>query len=126
MTKELGKYLFVGAGSNILNYSIYFICHIFAVPLFLAALIGYFSGILFSYHFGRIWVFDFRFSITKKNLIRFFSVYLIGGIGMSLLIEVMHELLGMGYQLSWVFGAVFAVINNFIGLKFFVFKKDWK
>jgi putative flippase GtrA len=124
MTKGLGKYLLVGVGSNLLNYVIYFICYKVEAPLYLASLAGYSGGMLFSYHFGRTWVFDFRFNVTKKNLIRFLSVYIAGGVGMSLLIEAMHELPGFDYQLSWIFGAIFAVINNFLGLKFFVFKKD--
>jgi putative flippase GtrA len=29
----------------------------------------------------------------------------------------------MDYRISWLFGAGFAVVNNFVGLKYFVFKK---
>ncbi len=86
--------------------------------------LGYSVGLIFSYHFGRIWVFGLRYNVTKKNVIRFFFIYLIGGLGMSLLIELIDNVTGVDYRISWFFGAFFAVINNFFGLKYFVFNKN--
>ncbi|QWD98819.1 GtrA family protein [Polynucleobacter sp. MG-5-Ahmo-C2] len=121
MAKGLGRYLFIGAGSNILNFAFYFIFFSVGMSLFLASTIGYLIGLFFSYHFGRTWVFDERFDIRMKNVISFALVYAIGGVGMSLIIEVMNKKVGLDFQISWIFGAVFAVVNNFLGLKFFVF-----
>lgn len=124
MTQGLGRYLTVGIASNLLNYIFYFSCNLMGASLFISSLAGYLAGLCFSYHFGRTWIFDIRFKVTRHNLIRFFLVYLIGGIAMSGIIDFMNEQHGLSYQLSWIFGAAFAVINNFLGLKFFVFRKN--
>jgi GtrA-like protein len=80
-----------------------------------------FNRPFFSYHFGRTWVFNKNFDIREGNIISFALVYAIGGVGMSLLIEVMNKKVGLDFQISWIIGAAFAVVNNFLGLKYYVF-----
>jgi putative flippase GtrA len=120
----LARYLFVGIGSNLINFVSFYIFHAIGISLFMSSGLGYSVGLIFSYHFGRIWVFGLRYNVTKKNVIRFFFIYLIGGLGMSLLIELIDNVTGVDYRISWFFGAFFAVINNFFGLKYFVFNKN--
>lgn len=122
---EFSRYILVGIGSNCINFSIYFFLKIF-FSLFMAAFFGYLAGLLLSYHFGRIWVFGERFSVRRQNLISFLVVYLIGGLGMSGLIEFFGSYMKVDLQISWLIGALFALANNFIGMKWFVFKKDLK
>jgi putative flippase GtrA len=120
---ELIRYLFVGIGSNVMNFIIYLIFCAVGFSLLIASLTGYAAGLTMSYHFGRIWVFGKKFEISKQNLISFAAVYVTGGVGMSALIEYLDKATGMDYRISWLFGAGFAVVNNFVGLKYFVFKK---
>ena len=123
MNLELIRYLFVGVGSNVINFVVYLIFCTIGVSLFMSSLTGYAVGLFVSYHFGRIWVFGKKFDISKQNLIRFAAVYAIGGLGMSALIELLDKTAGLDYRISWIFGACFAVVNNFVGLKYFVFNK---
>lgn len=123
MTEGLIRYLIVGVGSNLLNFALYSIAFLLNIPLLLASGLGYSGGLFCSYHFGRTWVFEQRFAITSRNIIRFIGVYLIGGIGMVALIEVTFKKFEFDYRVSWIFGAIFALVNNFLGLKFFVFNR---
>lgn len=123
MSSGLTRYLFVGLGSNLINFTTYFLLYKLDMSLFASSSAGYFVGLIASYHFGRIWVFGHKFDINKKNVIRFLTVYAIGGLGMSALIVLLSKALGLDYQVSWVFGAGFAAVNNFAGLKWFVFNK---
>lgn len=123
MNLELIRYLLVGISSNVINFIVYLIFYAIEFSLFIASLTGYAAGLVISYHFGRIWVFGKKFEITKQNLIFFAAVYTVGGVGMSALIEYLHKTIGIDYRISWIFGAGFAVVNNFVGLKYFVFKK---
>lgn len=118
---ELLRFLFVGVGSTVINFVVYFLVYSIGVSLFAAAVAGYSVGLFFSYYFGRIWVFGHRFDVGKENVIRFLSVYAVGGLGMSIIIEVLVRTMGLDYRVSWFIGAVFAVINNFVGLKWLVF-----
>ena len=120
---ELFRFLFVGIGSNIINFATYLFVYSIGIPLLAASAAGYVIGIFFSYHFGRVWVFSQRFQVSKNNIIRFAAVYLVGGFGMSIIIEFLVRILGIEYRVSWFVGAIFAVINNYFGLKKIVFIK---
>lgn len=121
MSMELIRFLFVGVGSNVINFMMYLAFYSVGVSLFMASILGYSCGLIFSYHFGRIWVFGRKFNVSNENLTRFVVVYAVGGIGMSALIEFLDRTTALDYRVSWFFGAIFAVINNFVGQKWLVF-----
>jgi len=123
MSMELARYLFVGIASNFINFVFYLICYSVGISLFMSSMAGYSFGLIVSYHFGRTWVFGQKFDISKQNVIRFAAVYIVGGLGMSALIEFLNNMMGLDYRISWLFGAGFAVVNNFLCLKWFVFNK---
>ena len=123
---ELLRFMFVGIGANVVNYAIYLFVYWIEAPLFAASITGYIAGLLCSYHFGRIWVFGNKFDISKENVFRFLAVYALGGMGMCSLIEVLVSTSVMNHQASWLIGAVFAMINNYFGLKNLVFNKGTK
>ena len=126
MNLELLRFLFVGVGSNIINFIIYILVYSLGISLFVSSIVGYSAGLISSYHFGRVWVFGEKFNMSMKNITQFSVVYAIGGLGMSALIVFLHDNTGLDYRVSWFFGAVFAVINNFFGLKWFVFNRSNK
>lgn len=119
---ELVRFLVVGVGSNLLNFFAYFLVHALGAPLVAASVAGYLAGLLNSYYFGRSWVFDAEDRIGRLAILHFTVVYAVGGIGMSVIIEMLDRTQGLDYRVSWVFGAVFAFTNNFLGSKWLVFK----
>lgn len=119
---ELARFLVVGVGSNLLNFLVYILAHASGAPLVVASVAGYLAGILNSYYFGRSWVFDAGNRIGRLAILRFTAVYAIGGIGMSVIIEMLDRTQGLDYRASWFFGAVFAFTNNFLGSKWLVFR----
>ena len=75
-----------------------------------------------SYTGARIWIFGQVFESSLKLLAAFCMVYVVGGIGMTLVIIFLTQGGGLDYRFSWLIGALFAVVNNFFGQKAFVFK----
>ena len=122
MISEIIRFLLVGLGSNLINFSIYYAFIFLNFSLLLSAISGYLGGIFFSYTLGRIWVFDQRYPFSSRRLITFLIVYAVGGLGMTSLIMLLTNLMGLDYRVSWLIGAVFATINNFFGQKYFVFR----
>jgi putative flippase GtrA len=120
---ELLRFLLVGICANVINYAIFLFVYWLEGTLFTASITGYVAGLLCSYHFGRIWVFGNKFDISKENVFRFLAVYVVGGLGMCSLIEVLVRSSLMNHQVSWFFGASFAMVNNFFGVKKLVFNK---
>src|SRR3990170_8363754 len=112
---ELTRFLIVGIGSNLLNFVVYVFTHTIGAPLIVASTAGYVAGILNSYNFGKIWVFDAVNRTGNMTIVVFLLVYTIGGIGMSGIIEALDRYVGLDYRISWFFGAIFAFLNNFFG-----------
>ncbi len=124
MRTDLTRFIIVGIGSNIINFMVYRVAYYLEFSLFLASTFGYVAGLIFSYQLGRTWVFGKSFAISKKNLFYFLIVYAIGGLIMSLIIEIFTKKIFIDYKISWLFGATYAAVNNFLGQRFLVFKSD--
>ena len=45
-----------------------------------------------------------------------------GGLEMSLIIAFLNQLFE-NYRLAWLFGASIGALNNYLGVKYFLFKK---
>ena len=88
-----------------------------------ASIAGYSIGILASFIFAKLWVFK---NSASQSIVKSFSlfclIYLFGGIEMSLVIVFLNGLIE-NYKISWVFGAFVGSLNNFLGSKYFLFKK---
>jgi len=122
INRELSRFLVVGVGSNLLNFLVYLLTHMSGAPLVAASVAGYSAGLLNSFYFGKIWVFDAKDRVGRLAILYFIVVYAIGGIGMSVIIEMLDRAQGLDYRASWFFGAAFAFTNNFLGSKWLVFK----
>ena len=126
MTRQLDqdvlRFLLVGVGSNVVNYLSYYLLLLVSAPVFPAAVCGYSLGLLCSYHFGRTWVFGYRFDVEAAGIGRFLLVYAFGGLGMAAITTALVDGLMLHYAVGWFFGAGFAVCSNFAGLRWWVFK----
>ena len=118
------RFAIIGVVSNIINFTLYSLTYLMFVNIIISSLIGYFFGILTSYYFGRLWVFKVDNKFTLNEIVRFVSVYVIGGLGMTIIIYCLDYYLNFDYRLSWVVGALFAIVNNYLGSKHLVFRKN--
>ena len=124
MQHEIKKFIYVGMVSNLINFFFFYITYELIKSLLFSSFFGYSLGLLFSYLGGRFWVFN---KSNEKSLKRFFIfviVYLVGGLGMSLIISFCSNSLYFDYRISWLFGTSFAATNNFIGQKYLVFRAN--
>ena len=80
-------------------------------------------GILISYALAKNWVFQNK---SRKNLLKTLSIfcliYILGGIEMSFVIVFLNKFLN-NYKIAWLFGAFIGSLNNYLGAKYFLFKK---
>tara|TARA_B100000315_G_C14116202_1_gene380433 strand:- start:5 stop:277 length:273 start_codon:yes stop_codon:yes gene_type:complete len=88
-----------------------------------SSVVGYSLGVLSSYYFGKVWVFESEQVFKLSEMFKFMLIYIIGGLGMTLIIIWLNQDLNIDYQISWIGGAIFAIINNYLGSKYIVFKK---
>ena len=110
----------IASGFNFISYRAYYLI---SKDLFFASIFGYCIGIIISFIFAKLWVFK---SSSSQPLIKSFSlfclIYFLGGIEMSLVIVFFNRLIE-NYKIAWLFGVLIGSLNNYLGSKYFSFKK---
>ena len=120
------RFAIVGVLSNILNFAVYVIVFLLSTNIVFSSVFGYSIGLFNTYLLGRIWVFNSEQPNQFKEIVKFLVVYFIGGAGMTLIIVWLNNELNIDYKASWIGGAIFAIVNNYLGSKYIVFKKHKK
>ena len=121
--KEIFRFLVSGFIASTFNFISYRAIYLIFKNILFASIYGYCTGILVSFFLAKSWVFN---NSSNQPLLKSFSlfcfIYFLGGIEMSLVIVFLDRLIE-NYKIAWVFGAVVGSLNNFLGSKYFLFKK---
>ena len=117
------RFVIIGVVSNIINFTFYTLIFLIFSNIVVSSVAGYSVGVLTSYYFGKVWVFESEQVFKLSEMFKFMVIYFIGGLGMTLIIIWLNQDLNINYQVSWIGGAIFAIINNYLGSKYIVFKK---
>jgi len=87
----------------------------------LASVIGYFSGLLSTFYFSNSWTFTkARYQNLSYSLLLFIFIYFMGGLEMTLIINIVDKLI-QNHRIAWICGAFVAAINNYVGSKYLLF-----
>ena len=117
------RFVIIGVVSNILSFTFYTLIFLIFSNIVVSSVAGYSIGVLSSYYFGKVWVFESEQVFKLSEMFKFMVIYIIGGLGMTLIIIWLNQDLNIDYQVSWIGGAIFAIINNYLGSKYIVFKR---
>ena len=119
---QIIRFIVSGFCSALISFLAYSFIYFLGFDLTISSIIGYLVGILISFILSKLWVFKKgRKNIFDKSFVFFVSIYFLGGIEMTFIINITNNLIN-NYQIAWVFGAFIAAINNYLGTKFIVFK----
>ena len=120
---QILKFIFTGLIASIINYIIYVSLLFVFENILIATAFGYLSGLLCSFVLAKIWVFRNRSTLpVLKSFSLFCFVYFLGGIAMYVVIITSNQVIN-NYKIAWILGALVASINNFLGSKYFSFRK---
>ena len=121
--KQIFRFLVSGLIASSFNFICYRALYLIFKNILFASISGYCVGIIISFVLAKSWVFK---NSSNKPLLKSFSlfcfIYFLGGIEMSLVIVFLNRLIE-NYTIAWVFGAFIGSSNNFLGSKYFLFKK---
>ena len=121
--KQIFRFLISGLIASIFNFFSYRALYLLFKNILFASISGYCVGILVSFVFAKCWVFKNSSSQTLlKSFSLFCLIYFLGGLEMSLVIVFLNKIIE-NYKIAWVFGAFIGSLNNFLGSKYFSFKK---
>ena len=120
---QIFKFLVSGLIASGINFLVYISLYLIFKKLVIASFGGYFIGILISYVLAKIWVFQNK---SRQNLLKSFPafclIYFLGAIEMSFVIVFLNQFLS-NYRIAWLFGAFIGALNNYLGVKYFLFRK---
>ena len=120
---QIFRFIISGLISTCVNFFIFSIIYLIFKNIIFASIFGYSMGLITSFVLAKIWV--FRDNSQKKILKSFFifcTIYFLGGLEMSLIIIFLNQLL-INHRFSWLCGTFIAALNNYLGSKYFLFKK---
>ena len=121
--KQIFRFLVSGIIASSFNFISYRALYLIFKNILFASISGYCVGILVSFIFAKSWVFQNSSNQPLlKSFFLFCLIYFLGGIEMSLVIVFLNRLIE-NYKIAWVFGAIIGSLNNFLGSKYFSFKK---
>lgn len=120
---QIFRFFISGLISTFINFLVFNSFYLIFKNIIFASLLGYSTGILTSFIFAKIWV--FRVNSQKQIIKSFFIfclIYFLGGLEMSLIIILLSRLID-NYKIAWLFGSFIGALNNYLGSKYFLFKK---
>ena len=121
--KQIFRFFVSGLIASSFNFISYRALYLIFKNILFASISGYCVGIVVSFVFAKCWVFKNSSSQTLfKSFSLFCLIYFLGGLEMSLVILFLNRLIE-NYKIAWVFGAFIGSLNNFLGSKYFSFKK---
>ena len=126
VNQERVIFLFVGfsaVGIDLITY--YFLFHIVGLNLDVAKTAGFLGGAAFAYFANRYFTFSHSGSMAR-SMVKFVLLYAVT-LTLNILSNnlMFHWLLGVDYRLilSFLFATSLSTIANYIGMKFYVFRK---
>ena len=121
--RQIFRFIISGLISTCINFLVYILIYSIFKNIIFASLFGYSTGLLCSFILAKIWV--FKDNSRKKIFQSFFIfclIYFLGGLEMSLIIIFLNRLL-INHKFSWLCGTFIGALNNYLGSKYFLFKK---
>ena len=122
LERQFLKFVVIGCKSALISYLIYIVLYKITFNIVFASISGYFFGFTNSFFFGKKWVFKNLETTNYSIVFKFFIVYLFGAFLMTFIVSSLSEY-GIDYRIAWFLGAIISALNNFLGIKFIVFKK---
>ena len=120
---RLFRFLVSGVIASSINFLVYRTLYLLFNKILFASVCGYFMGLLVSFLFAKLWVFQ---DSSKRSIIKSFSlfclIYFFGGLEMSLVIFFFNQLFN-NYKIAWLVGAFIGSMNNYLGSKYISFRK---
>ena len=120
---QIFRFFISGLIATFINFLVFNSFYLIFKNIIFASLLGYSTGLLTSFIFAKIWV--FRVNSQKQIIKSFFIfclIYFLGGLEMSLIIILLSRLID-NHKIAWLFGAFIGALNNYLGSKYFLFKK---
>ncbi|TAH25713.1 MAG: GtrA family protein [Cytophagales bacterium] len=125
LKRKFVRFFLVSAIATTLNFAVFYALHkFFFIDYRLASGIGFFSGVLLGYFLNSRWTFKSSDDANpRKRFLKYYCVYLFS-LGVNILmIDILVEYVGIYPSLANIITIGFTFVSNYLGTRFWVFKK---
>lgn len=123
LEEQFLKFILVGITSTVINYSIFYVFYsYFFLNYLFSAFFGYVAGVFVGYSLNVRWTFGVK-KDEERSLLKYLLIYLLTLILAVILLYSLVAALNFKPPIAYIFVVVFATLTNFIGMKYWVFKK---
>ncbi|MBP9885970.1 MAG: GtrA family protein [Leptospiraceae bacterium] len=120
--EKLIKFLFVGGFSTIVNYLSFFVLfEYFLVQYLIASVIGYITGIFFSYFLNKKWTYKIAKDSNDVFIHKYLVVYLLSLGASSITLKSLVDYFGIYPLIANIIAIGQSTVTNFVGTTFLVF-----
>jgi len=121
---QLLRFVVVGLFSTAVNYAVFALL-LYGLHLHyqLASAAGFFAGLVAGFGFNKNWTYQEANKATPLLWAKYVAVYGLSLLASLALLYGLVDRLGMDARLANLLGIVLTTCTNFIGTKFFVFRK---
>ena len=121
--RQFSKFAVVGVISTVINYLIFYLLLEFAgVNYLLSSGVGYICGVFAGFLLNKYWTFN-AVEEEKGEIVRYYIIYLLS-LGLSLgFLKITVEYFSMDARIANILAIGITTCTNFIGSKYFVFRK---
>jgi len=122
-TKQFVKFVLVGSISTVINYGFFFLLYsTLSLNYIIAAAIGYVIGLLVGFIINKSWTFQAQ-DKSRNFIFDYLIIYILSLLIGILFIRFLVEELKIMPEIANILVIGLITLTNFIGVKFFVFKK---
>ncbi len=120
---QLRRFIITGIIATIISYTTFLIClHVFSIHYILANIITFCIGTSFGYNCNKRWSFGGEHH-KSSHIVEYLAVYLTS-LGVSIIIlKITVDIMGIIPEIAFFISLCVTTCINFLGIKFFVFKK---
>jgi putative flippase GtrA len=119
---QILRFCISGLIATFINFLVFNSFYLIFKNIIFASIFGYSTGLLSSFIFAKIWVFRDNSQKIIRSFFIFCFIYFLGGLEMSRIIIFLNRLID-NYKIAWLIGAFIGALNNYLGSKYFLFKK---
>jgi putative flippase GtrA len=121
--KQFFRFIVIGMLSTIVNYACFYaFLTLLSVNYIIASAAGFILGVFAGYFFNKSWTFEVT-EKSKANVVKYYFVYIASLILSLAFLKVTVGHMGISAKIANIIAIGITTCTNFIGIKFWVFKK---
>ena len=122
-SQQFKRFIVVGFFSTIFNYIVFLTFFSTIFNYLLSSSIGYIAGLISGFIFNKKWTFQFRDQTNSTEVIKYIIVYFLSLVLSLYVLNILVDNMEIDARIANIFVIILTTVTNFLGLKFYVFRK---